>query len=64
MLKKLTKDDFIEENEFYIQPYFERYKGKVVLRFLKSVSIYAANLEASLTLYLLVPPADNLCKQF
>ena len=33
MLKKLTSDDIIEEQEFNIQPYFERYKRKLVLRF-------------------------------
>ena len=33
LLKKPTKVDIIEAKEFYIQLYFERYKGKLVLRF-------------------------------
>ena len=28
LLKKPTKDDIMDSKEFYIQLYFERYKGK------------------------------------
>ena len=31
--EKATHDDIIEAKEFYIQLYFERYEGKLVLRF-------------------------------
>ena len=30
--KKPTQDDIIEAKKFYIQLFFERYKGKLVLR--------------------------------
>ena len=39
LLKKPTHDDIIDAKEFYIQLPFERYKGKLVLRFL-SPSVY------------------------
>ena len=32
LLKKPTQDDLIEAREFYIQLFFERYKGKLMLR--------------------------------
>ena len=38
-LKKPTQDKIIEAKKFYIQLFFERYKGKIVLRF-KSPSVY------------------------
>ena len=33
LLKKPTQDNIIEAKEFYIQLFFERYKGKLLLRF-------------------------------
>ena len=37
-----THDDVIETKEVYMEIFFERYKGKLVLAFLKSVSIYSS----------------------
>ena len=33
LLKKPTQDDIIEAKDFYIQLFFERYQGKLVMCF-------------------------------
>ena len=50
LLKEPTHDDIIEAKEFYIQLSFERYKGKLVLRF-KSQLVYIKPFKPSALLY-------------